>query len=88
MQNIADQSTNDDESPVLTNAEAHMICVLSQEFRSLKKLCRVLGIGCTSTLDRLVWRSRRTHPRTVARVRVALRREAERRLVVTFEGVQ
>lgn len=78
-----------EDSLVLTDAETRMVCRLSQELRSLRALRAVLGISCMRTLDRIVsWRSRRVRPATIARIRVALRREAARRMIIVHVGIQ
>lgn len=81
------QSCNQDAPPVLTDLEARTLCALSQRVRSHRRLARMLGTT-TATLDRLVWRSRRILPRTMARVRFHLRRvAAEHRVLVLVHGV-
>ncbi len=64
-----------DDSPVLTDAEARVLCALSQRYRSIRRLARELGTT-TTTIDRLVWRNRRVRPATIARIRARLRSAA------------
>lgn len=91
MTNVDDTTSNytGEDSLVLTDAETRMVCRLSQELGSLRALRRVLGISCMRTLDSIVaWRSRRVRPATIARIRVALRREAARRMIIVHEVLQ
>ena len=78
-----------DDRLVLTDAEARVLSALSQRYRSIRTLARDLGTT-VPTLDRIVWRSRRVRPQTMARVRLALRRAASRHLlpVIVCEVVQ
>lgn len=65
---------------VLSDAEARVLCALSQQYRSIGRLARDLGTT-VQTLDKLAWRPRRgIRPFTVAKVRVGLRRLAAEHL--------
>ena len=69
----------------LSAAERSIIVSLSQTTRNLRTLRCVLGIGCTRTLDRIMWGSRRVRPATIAKLR---RRLAELGPVVVHRSVQ
>ena len=69
----------EDSSRVLTDTEAKVLCALSQHFKNLRRLARALNTT-PRTVDRLVWRSRRTRPSTIAKVRFGLRRAAAEHL--------
>jgi hypothetical protein len=78
-----------DDSPVLTDAEARVLTRISQATASHRELELILGAS-KGTINRLIWRSRRVRPSTMARVRIRLRRAAEELLAVVHEheGVQ
>lgn len=76
-----------DDSPTLTDAEGRMLCALSQKFRSIRRLAKVLRTT-PATIDRIVWRRRRIRPSTMAKIRVALQRAArEHRIFILLPGV-
>lgn len=66
---------------VLTDEEARMLSALSQRVGSLAELRRILGVS-TWTIDRIVWRSRRVRPATMARFRAGLQRAFAARVLL------
>lgn len=68
----------------LTQIECSEIVALSQAYRSMTRLGRMLGVT-PSTIDRLVCWRRKGRPTTIARVRRAL--AMRRVLVVDVTGV-